>query len=94
MTEKSFKKLFFPSSDWFHIIKDLRGRFSKNNIIMFPNGPVFNVVHVNEILMLPEIKAKGQASMSNDLALYLFKSQNISVLAENKEYCFFSFIIS
>ena len=90
---KSYKH-FFPSSDWFHIIKDLRGRFSKNNIIMFPSAPVFNAVQVNEILMLPEIviKAQGQASMRDDLALYLFKSQNLSVLAENNEFCSFSFL--
>ncbi|KAK8833738.1 hypothetical protein M9Y10_028365 [Tritrichomonas musculus] len=90
---KSYKH-FFPSSDWFHIIKDLRGRFSKNNIIMFPSAPVFNAVQVNEILMLPEIviKAQGQASMRDDLALYLFRSQNLSVLAENNEFCSFSFL--
>ena len=61
---------------------------------MFPSAPVFNAVQVNEILMLPEIviKAQGQASMRDDLALYLFKSQNLSVLAENNEFCSFSFL--
>lgn len=90
---RSYKN-FFPSSDWFHIIKDLRSRFSKNSIIMYPNAPVFNSVQLNDILNLPSIviNAKGQESMRDDLALYLFRSQNLSVLADNEEFCPFSFL--
>ena len=39
-----------------------------------------------------DINAKGQESMRDDLALYLFRSQNLSVLADNGEFCPFSFL--
>lgn len=61
---------------------------------MYPNAPVFNSVQLNDILNLPSIviNAKGQESMRDDLALYLFRSQNLSVLADNEEFCPFSFL--
>lgn len=31
-----------PVSDWYHLIKDLKKRFSTNNISMFKNAPFFN----------------------------------------------------
>ena len=33
---------FIPVSDWYHIIKDIRNRFSANNIVMLKGAPIFN----------------------------------------------------
>ena len=83
-----------PVSDFLHILKDLRTRFSTNNISMFPGAPIFNAQQINEILKLDEIviKASGPASMRDDLALNLFCSQNLELLAQHNEYCAFSFL--
>ena len=61
---------------------------------MFPGAPIFNAQQINEILKLDEIviKASGPASMRDDLALNLFCSQNLELLAQHNEYCAFSFL--
>ena len=84
-----------PVSDWYHLLKDLRGRFAKNNISMFEGAPIFNAKHLNEILNLNElvITAQGQSSMRDDIAFHLFNSANLSILALNEEFCAFAFIL-
>lgn len=83
-----------PISDWYHIIKDIRSRFSNNNISMFKGAPIFNAQQINEILNLDTlvITASGQSSMRDDLALILFCSQNLEILAEHNESCAFAFL--
>lgn len=70
-------------------MKDLRGRFAKNNISMF-----LGAKHLNEILNLNElvINAQGQSSMHDDIAFQLFNSENLSILSEHEEFCAFAFI--
>ena len=84
-----------PISDWLHIIKDLRTRFATNNISMFPGAPIFNGKQINEILKLDEIviTASGPTAMRDDLALILFCSQNLEILAEHNEFCPFVFLL-
>lgn len=42
-------------SDWLHLIKDLRGRFSNYNIQMFPGTQAFNLRELSPILYLDEL---------------------------------------
>ena len=86
---------FIPVSDWYHLIKDLRGRFARNNISMFKGAPIFNAKQLNEYLELDEIvlNAKGPAAMRDDLALHVFNSRNLSILSEKEEFCAFAFIL-
>ena len=61
---------------------------------MFKNAPVFNSSYLNEFLHLDELvlKASGQSSMRDDLALHLFNTKNLMILAENEEFCAFAFL--
>lgn len=80
-------------SDWYHLLKDLRKRFSSNNISIYPNAN-FNAKQINEILNLDEIDitASGTVSMRDDLALNLFNSENLELLASHEEFCAFAFL--
>lgn len=83
----------FPVNDWYHLLKDMRKRYSENNISMFKNSPIFNAKYLNEFLDLDElvITAKGLAAMRADLALHLFNTNNLKIL-ENNEFCGFAFL--
>ena len=91
---KSYDSLI-PISDWYHILKDMRGRYGRNNIAMFPNAPIFNAKELNEYLQLDDlvISAKGPAAMRDDIALHLFNSENLEILAENDLFCPFAFLL-
>ena len=80
-------------SDWYHLLKDLRKRFSSNNISIYPNAN-FNAKQINKILNLDEIviTASGTVSMRDDLALNLFNSENLELLACHEEFCAFAFL--
>lgn len=84
-----------PVSDWLHLLKDLRTRFSNYTISMFPGSTIFNFRDLNSILKLDDLvfSAEGPSSMRDDLALHLFNSQNLSILAENGEFCAFSCLL-
>lgn len=83
-----------PVSDWLHLLKDLRKRFGENNISMFKGAPIFNSSYINEFLNLDNLvlKASGPSSMRDDLALHLFNTKNLEILAENEEFCCFAFL--
>lgn len=80
---------FIPVSDWYHILKDIRGRYRRNKISMFPGALIFNAKQLNEIFKLDKlvIEAKGQSAVINDLAIYFFNSENLRKLAQNDEFC-------
>ena len=84
-----------PVSDWLHLMKNLRTRIIENTIILFDDSEIIDINTISQILDLDKTvkSSRGRATMRDDLAIKLINDENLSILAENNQFCCFALML-
>lgn len=70
-------------------MKNMWSRIIENKIILFQGSDIINIETIDQILYLDKTgkASRGMATMRDALTLKLINDENLSILAENIQYC-------